>query len=306
MQNIEIEKIEQRLEAQLSLLLSESPSAADSPLRLQAFARLYAALYRFVAINNNDSRYGERRTYTRKAESLFRMLFRKASSAEVSFTERARLISALYTLSGEAMPIYDTHRDELCCEALAGLMNDRIEVVEADSLAQSALCRCLVSCLYPELSEEDDWSDYLQDTLRGWVEAQSVSGRWKELSDEAALARIEVLNRYSYMFLDNRYDARIRQAYQCYLPSFSVDDDLSVSFLYALTNRYDLSMQGNACPVNWEIADATSDAFYRYSAHYPAGSDEWRYCLSCHTAHLCEQITKCYQEEVMQGETAIR
>ena len=298
-----VEEREQHLETLLSRLLRNNPSEADSPLRLQAYTRLYAALYRFLAINNNDDRYGSRREFTRRAEDMFRLLLRKASCREISLTERARLIAALYYLSTEAMPFYDARRDELSGEALAGLMEDLSgKSTTDDAMAQILVCRCLTSALYPELCPEDDWSAYLQNKIKDWVGALSAEGAWNGLPANIAVERIEVMNRYSYLFLDNSYDGLIKQGRDYYIHLFSESRlaDATGS-LYEPACCYDLVMQGNACPVNWKMADSIATAFYQGSLHYSAGSDEWCYCLSYYVAHLCEQITEYYQHEMLES-----
>lgn len=297
-----IENREQQLETLLSRLLRNHPSKADNPLRLLAFARLYTALYRFVTINNNDERFGARREYTCRAEVLFQVLFSSASSPRNSFTERARLVSALYHLSTEAIPFYDMRRDELAGEALARLMDELSGFTTVDPLSQSIVCRSLSACLYPDLCPDDDWSSYLVDAVAGWAAAQSANGAWAGLSTNAALARIEAMDGYSFLFLDSSYDARIKQAYNYYMYPFPANGSADeAATLYAWAGCYDLSLQGNACPVDREIADAIAIAFYQRSLQTPVGSDEWYYCLASYAVHLCEQITAYYQHEMLQS-----
>lgn len=290
---------ERQLDALLPRLLGETPSASHTTLRLSAFVRLYSALYRFVVINNNDSRYGDRRRYVELAEELFRTLLYK-SSTNVSLHEHARIASLLYELSSEALPFYDIRRSEQCTAVLAPLLERPEAFSGQDTTLQALLCRCLLFCLYPDTDTDDEWAQLLLDTLHGWISALSADGSWDALPVSVALMRIEVLNRYSYMFLDSGYDSLIRKAYHRYRME-ELSPAEGATYLYARTCRYDLCLQGGGCPLDADHADRIASGFLHAARLYGEGSDGWLYSLSLHVAHLCEQLTRCYQHEMLES-----
>ena len=95
--------------------------------------------------------------------------------------------------------------------------------------------------------------------MADWAKAQSSNGSWEEISSTVALKRIEVMNSYSYSFLDSRLDEKTRQAYDYYRTHISTrrgkETFISKERLQTLGQLYEIIKQGNACPMDWKLAD---------------------------------------------------
>lgn len=193
---------------------------APSPSCLLSLVRTCTALYRLLSSGTQLPEAGDRQTYTLLADQLFRAVSQRLETAHCdSLHTRALLTEALYSLSRETGRCYDTSRAEVCDAYVAKLMNAYTETMPSDSAGiplQTAVCRVLESFFYPEAWEEDEWFMLLRSTLADWCSSLSPEGIWEELPMEEAWRRLEVLNRYSYLFRDGEFDAETSQSARGY------------------------------------------------------------------------------------------
>ena len=144
---------------------------------------------------------------------------------------------------------------------------------------------------YPDLWDDDEWACLLSDAVRRWASRLQPDGTWPGLTDVEALERIEVMNRYSYLFLDGRFDAAVRRACVHYasLPAFDTLPGGSDE-LRCLSLCQDLLRQGNACPRDAAWADRLAARFSELSRICSPQADEAFYASACYAVHLCESL----------------
>ena len=138
--------------------------------------------------------------FSRQVDALSRAMFRKAASEATPLADRLPLLSSLY-----------------------GLLNGTIihaawEPARAgEEEILTPLCFCLADYFYFDPApEEDPWFLFLRDTVTRFGEGLASSPHWEGLSLEESLARIGLMNRYSYMFLDHRWDRLVGEAFRHY------------------------------------------------------------------------------------------
>lgn len=284
---------EQSLTGLLPRLLSVAPSPADSVLRLLACTRLYAAVSRLQAVGAAGRVCPDRRAHDSRVSGLLRVLRERLSRPGLSPVDKARLATAYYDLRFEAVPFSAPGPDEPFLEAVSSLM-DRYPSAEEDGApAEAAVCRCLACYFYPDLWEDDEWACLLTDTVRRWASCLRPDGTWEGLTAAGALERIEVMNRYSYMFLDGRHDETVRRACGHYLRLVTFRAPLEEGGeLRCLSLCQDLLLQGNACPRDAARARSLAARFSELSRLSAPHGDEAFYASSCLAVHLCEELMR--------------
>ncbi len=291
---------ESQLRALLPTLQHITPLTSDSAMRLLALARIYVALYGMIVTNDADDEFGDRSEYTSKADILFRIMLHKADKTR-DLAKRSELVSALFTLTEGTSFIRDEKRMSICYNAVIRLMQDYKQSNNNNPLIQASICRCLIPFFAPEKVEDDEWFILLYSTINDWISSQSANGNWTDLSPTVALKRIEVLNSYSYAFLDHTFDVCVQQAYDFYRTHISTRRDretfTSKEQLQILGQLYGMSKQGNTCPIDWKLADKIADLMEQQCKAYPFGSDGWLYCSSFLVEDWCNKIIEILQTE---------
>ncbi|MDR0895812.1 MAG: hypothetical protein LBN06_11030 [Prevotellaceae bacterium] len=281
----------------ISHISSLTFSVSDSIDSLLSQTRIFIALYRLAAIHNCDHEYADMREWSSRSYKLFEALSHKGTNSTL-FSERCQLLTALYLLNGETGLSYERKTTALCRTASETLFADygNEQTVHHEKEAQEALfCRCITDYYYPEAATGESLFDSYQDILSSWSVALSADS-WSGLSDLTALARLEVMNRNSYMFRHHEYDIQIAQAYKHYTSRILRQTDLP---LHTLGILYDVVMQGNAYPVDRALAGNLADELHHRSQTLPTQSDEWLYAISYYTDYRCEQLTNRLQEELI-------
>ena len=152
--------------------------------------------------------------FSRQVDALSRAMFRKAASEATPLADRLPLLSSLYgLLNGTSYIVdrrkserWDTLAEELIHAAWAPARAGEEEIL-------TPLCLCLADYFYFDPApEEDPWFLFLRDTVTRFGEGLASSPHWEGLSLEESLARIGLMNRYSYMFLDHRWDRLVGEA----------------------------------------------------------------------------------------------
>ena len=220
------------------------PRSSDSVLRLTSLSRLYLSLI---------NREGQP-DLQKKIDALSRAMFRKAASEATPLVDRLHLLSSLYDLLTGTSYIVDRQKTDRWDILAEKVIKEGLPAAKAgDEPTLVALCCCLTDYFYFDPSpEEDPWFLFLRDTVTMFGEGLTSSKAWPGLSLEEALARLELLNRYSYMFLEHRWDKVVAEAFQYYK-----DRALDTSSLSwrARLSLYDLSVSGNAYLLNEVLAD---------------------------------------------------
>lgn len=297
-------------EIQLRTLTSEifqiNPTVSDSVVKLGSFARVYIALYRLEAVNPTRKESGKRGEFIRKVNLLFETLFEKTLHTR-DLAERSRLLSILFSLVYGTACASDTEKDNRCRTALVSLMQEYEEVQEISATdcikeeAMTGICRCLTDFFSPspEGDEADGWFLLLKTILAKWAGTLSDDGNWKDVSDNIALERIEIMNRNSFMLLDSSYDEQIRRAYCRYSRDIllrQTTNPTELTNLSVLGLLYEGAMQENVYEADRETAKEIVDRMSEGYGHSSLGSDERLYCLSYRIDRLCEEIL---EEEVL-------
>ncbi len=304
-----------RLQALLPLFLEKRPTEACDVEDLSALVRVYVALYRLTVVCGDAEAFGRRSDYARLSDALFPVLLRRAGS-ESDFERRARLVSAAFFLSGETSFSYDAARADACREAALGLLHDYSTQERADDLAHACVCRCIADLCYPDDAAGAEWLPRLSDRIDLWARTLDGHGGWAGVSGLLALERVEVMNRYSYMFLDDRFDDAIRRAYGHSAARMSAvltdvhaadgpraAETLSRSMppIAAFAVWYDAAMQGNAYPVDSLSAGRIARCLDALSASSSLLAPTRLQALSCVVAALCESLVNDLQREMMKN-----
>jgi hypothetical protein len=283
------------LSSPLSCITSLTPSVFDSVERLLAQSRAFLALYRWVITVGCDHQSGNRTEWMQRISELFRVIYKKGL-VTTDFSERSRLLSAMYLLAGESELAYERSHTNLChtlCEQLFAdyeqLLSDHRHSDRNDPFPEALFCRNITDYYYPEAAVGDEWFDRYQAILGRWASLLTFSTAttgWRDVGDNVALARMEVMNRNSYMFRDRQYDAQIAQAYRYYLPRLLHPEQLQRHSMYMLGACYDVVMQGNAYPIDRHGAARLAEELHRRAQASPVGSDEWLHVASYYADYL--------------------
>ncbi|MDR0894687.1 MAG: hypothetical protein LBN06_05225 [Prevotellaceae bacterium] len=241
----------------VSCITSLTPSVSDSVERLLAQSRAFLALYQWLITGGCDHPSGSRTEWIQRLAKMFRVLYKK-ESVTTDFSERSRLLSAMYLLTGETELAYEQAYIDRChtlSERLFAdyeqLLSDHRDSDRNDPFPEALFCRNITDYYYPEAAVGDEWFDRYQAILGRWASqlASSAAG-WQDVDDNVALTRMEVMNRNSYMFRDRQYDVQIAQVYRYYMPRLLHPEQLQRHSMYMLGACYDVVMQGNAYPID--------------------------------------------------------
>ncbi|WP_297930568.1 hypothetical protein [uncultured Alistipes sp.] len=293
-----------RLQALLRLFMERTPTAESRVGELLALVRVYASMHGFTTICG-DAGFGRPADYARRAGELFPLLLGRVA-ATTDFALRARLVSALFFLSGETSFSYDSDEAEACREAALALLDDYVREERADDLACAAVCRCIADLCYPEGCGCEEWLSRLSGRVARWASALDDQGRWADADLRLAFERVEVMNRYSYMFLDDGFDGAVRRAYDHCASQLATCCEVGPGQLALLRAAYDAARQGNACAAGRATADRIAADLARWAdapapEADPAACDARLGALALVLDNLCEAITDEQQRGLMAG-----
>ena len=224
----------------------------------------------------------------RRSLVLFdRMLEQAGRAGDTS--ERLMLLTSACALLRDTTMVTDFGREDRWLELAEAVTAQGLrEAVSRPSLGVS-LCLCLADYYYQtEGAEDDSGYCYLCDTLDAWA-ASFVPGRgWADAGLAEAMARLLVMNRYSYMFLDASRDAVIRDACRLCAGRMKVLPTVSTTLLELW---YALNTEGNACPLDEAAARDAAARLARFGNRFPSDSDEWLLGRSYRLAWECRKQT---------------
>lgn len=280
---------------QLNILLSQISDRKFAGMTndaLLAVARIYLSLCNLVSLHDLDAVFGDRRFYRRKLDALFSVLLNRQGEDE-SVERRGRMIGTMFDLVCDPVGAIDFRKKNLCCAAADLFVGDYLKTMGWTPSEQASVCDCIISLLYPDPDSEDSYTIYLRNSISAWISEQQTDGSWTNLSSEAVLARIEVLNRNSYMLLDKRHNDAIRRGFDYYRNSLHIPDGVAnfdPDCLPTLGRLYDAAMQGNAFGIDNALAHEIAEFMYAYGQSTIDRNDDWFYCMSYAVHRFCEDI----------------
>ena len=203
----EISHIERCVPAAVRRLLELPPSGQAGE------AVALCALHHCLSVCDAAGGLPDRRALALRGRATFSALRRLALRCEDAL-EVSRLLSDMHALAGGLFaggraPLLDT-----CGEVLSRLLGLAWETASrTDGGLRAALCGNLTDALSATPTDASGLRPFLDATLDGWVTSQSPDGGWPGLPAGAALERVIVLNRRSFLLLDRRADAPVALAY---------------------------------------------------------------------------------------------
>ena len=274
------------------------PSLDDSPLCLASQAHIQVSLYRLLSVAGLEPECGKRAEYVRRCDELVTCMADRILYGKDSLADRFLLTDALYFLTTETGTCYDASRMNRCHDLLIGLMEGNESFLMAPDACriEPALARCLEAYFYPQLDADDAWAGLLHVIFTRWCASFSPDKGWTGVPDDLAWQRIETLNRYSYLFLDDTYDAVVRQAYAVYTRRVQVAD-ISTAALYTC---YQAMSQGHLLAGGDALAVHVAAVLRQRLSRYPVGSAEACCCLAVCVEQLCHTILLDCRKEAMR------
>ena len=265
-----------------------SPCLSDSLLRLSLQSRLWQSLYALLSTGRQvDSFPCTLSECSRCAASLSRVLWDRLVLTG-DFCEKLFFLSLLYDVETGTAWVADrkkTERWERAFEEAAGACFAETEA--GDNLLRIRLCRCLADYFYFDPSpEEDDWFLFLRGTVRHWAATYSPATGWEGLPLSDALERVEVINRYSYMFLDPSADRVTAAAYDFYSRAAALSPVPDYP-LWSLCHA--LALEGHALLLEPDRAARIVSRLASYARLHPEDGDMALCLLSCRMASLAAQ-----------------
>ena len=300
----------------LKYLVSTLPDSRSDDLSDTALSSLsysYISIHNLVVINGLDREFGDRAIHLKRINDL-QETCRKRCGRQMPLARRSRILRLWFSLIREPALVFTDGQKEAACREAAleaireygeEIRNSRDNSPGIQSKDAFELLRCMADLLYPfdEYEEEEEKiRRYLTRKIAAWAEQMHPDGAWPGLSDDEALERIEIMNRYAGMFLDPAYNIPIGQAYAHYCNLSSSDRLLangrSWENLQTLGRFYDVTMQNMLYPRDRILAAKIADALDAYGRSLPEKSDERLYCARYVIDSLCERI----MDEIQQPE----
>lgn len=274
------------------------PSLDDSPLCLASQAHILVSLYRLLSVTDLEPECGRRAEYVRRCDELAACIVDKILYGKDSLADRFLLTDTLYFLTTETGTCYDASRMNRCHDLLIELMEGNESFLMAPDACriEPALARCLEAYFYPQLDADDAWTGLLHVIFTRWCASLSPDKGWTGVPDNLAWQRMETLNRYSYLFLDDTYDAVVRQAYAVYARRMQVAD-ISTAALYTC---YQAMSQGHLLAGGDALAVHVAAVLRQRLSRYPVGSAEVCCCLAVCVEQLCHTILLDCRKEAMR------
>ena len=172
------------------------------------------------------------------------------------------------------------------CSASLGLAWETAS--RTDGGLRAALCGNLTDALSATPTDASGLRPFLDATLDGWVASQSPDGGWPGLPAGAALERVIVLNRRSFLLLDRRADAPVALAYaRCRRAALS---RLAESPLPRCPSRlYTASRLGHAYPLDPAASTACLEVFRKVLERAGTGTPEWTLAAGYVADGWCEE-----------------
>ena len=258
-------------------------SAAD----LSSYSRILVSLSPVFLSGYFDAEADTRSFYASRAEKL-----RDAMLSFCRFrgdaAEKSELLCCLFALQ----PCLSVSTDSSLRRVLISLNKTLFSALHIRETDDEALIRSALKSIcfahYPVPDDESADFLFLRRTLSEWSETMQVNGSWLGVSISDALERLLLMNMNSYMFLDKRYDLKIRSCYAFYssqpLPLNPSADELRIYGLLC-----DASLDGNAYAPDKRLFELVSGELSSCRSLFSPSSSPYLYCQSYDAARLCHK-----------------
>lgn len=306
-----------RLKSLLTALPDTLPDGV-SDSALFSLSYIYISVHNLIAVNDLDPEYGNRKLYRNRIHSLQQTCCQRCGRQRPP-ERRSRMVRLLFSLTKEPVVVFTDGRTEAACQE-AALEITRAYWKEREKYPEKLpasprkeefdALRCMADLLFALCEYEEEEKKFLhclQQKMARWAQQMDPKGEWPGLFADEALERIEIMNRYSCMFLDSAYDTRIRQAYAHYSSFLSSDRLLTAGRsrenMRTLGLLYEVVMQNLLYPRDRILAAKIAGALEEYGRLFPEGSDERLFCARYVIDHLCERIMDERQRPLLSQQT---
>ena len=231
------------------------------------------ALHHCLSVCNAADGLPDRRALALRGRETFSALRRRALRCEDAL-EVSRLLSDMYALAGGLFvggraPLLDA-----CGEVLSRLLGLAWETAaRTDGGLRAALCGNLTDALAATPTDASGLRPFLDAMLDGWVTSQSPGGGWPGLPAGAALERVIVLNRRSFLLL-----AALSRLAESPLPPLPLASRL-----------YTASRLGHAYPLDPAASTACLAVFKQVLERAETGTPEWTLAAGYVADGWCEE-----------------
>lgn len=280
----EISHIERCVPAAVRRLLELPPSGQAGE------AVALCALHHCLSVCDAADGLPDRRALALRGRETFSALRRRALRCEDAL-EVSRLLSDMYALAGGLFvggraPLLDA-----CGEVLSRLLGLAWETAaRTDGGLRAALCGNLADALSATPTDASGLRPFLDATLDGWVASLSPGGGWPGLPAGAALERVIVLNRRSFLLLDRRADAPVALAYaRCRRAALSRLAESPLPPLPLASRLYTASRLGHAYPLDPAASTACLAVFKQVLERAETGTPEWTLAAGYVADGWCEE-----------------
>ena len=232
----------------------------------------------------------DRRALALRGREAFSALRRRALRCEDAL-EVSRLLSDMYALAGGLFAGGRAPLLDACGEVLSRLLGLAWETAaRTDGGLRAALCGNLTDALSATPTDASGLRPFLDATLDGWVASQSPGGGWPGLAAGAALERVIVLNRRSFLLLDRRADAPVALAYaRCRRAALSRLAESPLPPLPLASRLYTASRLGHAYPLDPAASTACLAVFKQVLERAETGTPEWTLAAGYVAEGWCEE-----------------
>lgn len=269
---------------------------------LCAYTRIAASVCEAVRTVGSERMFGAGDACRTMVRSLRRELSLRYARRRC-MARRAALLSGMYALRDAA--VLSDDRSE-------ALLDRRAERLIADCMAHPA-AQADPETLYPILhlvaacacgpTADDPQIEFLHGHLSRWAATLDGSGRWPDVSDAEALGRIALLDRCTYLLLDDRYRATAVAAYASYCVGRRLcpaAGPLTSDRLREVVLEYDLILGGTLAGRGDEAHAARLAArLERHIATLPATDDDALLCRSVVVADFCRTRVASIEDTVL-------
>ena len=198
----------------------------------------------FLSLEYIEQENAERAEWLKdKRDFLCSLIYRNLDN-EKDFQMRGKLLDKLYHLVWNTYSIVtkmDKEWLKRCHEHTLRLQDEFIKSDTANAANQAILTLCLINMLYPYQKQDSELYMHINANIISWVEEWNQS-LWHGLPILAALYRIAVMGKNSYMLLEQNHDELIKNIWEHYCntltDSLPVKDMGLLGLLYLI--GYDL------------------------------------------------------------------
>lgn len=225
---------------------------------LLSLSGICMSLHRISSVDSYAFPKGESLKNVALSRTLYDVIFERLASGKLELKEQALLTDTLLDLARETTFVYSSDRecqDRDCFYHLLDYVEKNVtSLYWGDEWV--AILRSEESFLYPNVSEEGAEFLYLQRAVYDWCDTWLAVGSWKSLSLEQVWHRLDVLNRYSYMFLDKSCDGVIRKIF-AYCKSATLASPVSVPLANICLK---VCLPGHLCAFDVDLSNWCSKA----------------------------------------------